>query len=331
MEGCLKQVAQRFKWIDKQIAVQWFVTARCNFNCSYCSDWNDGDQTFEYYHDNRSKHPEYDQLKIAVDKLIAGVGNNIEWGFAGGEPMVMPAFHDIIKYIRSTNPNDIAVCTNGTLPLKKMSEIYEVLDNMLISLHFEHIENRIEEYIEKIIALEEQRKDNQKLTVRFMVYPGKLDIVEKMLQEFFLGGVKQIEFRSIQPHPGINWYYTKEEFDKINEWYSKYENKEKKNIVRYWDDNSTSEDMFTQIVHNQEHQYKNWKCWAGVHQLRIDPNGRVTRCGARVGGFLGNIFTDDIDFPREPIICTQHDCKDYMDLRVIKYLPEHEYRVQEFI
>ena len=326
----MKQVAQRLKWIGKQVAVQWFVTARCNFNCSYCSDWDDGNTTFEYYHDNKSKHPDYLQLVTAVNKLVDGVGNNIEWGFVGGEPMVMPDFHDIVKYIRSTQPNDIAVATNGTLPLKKMSEIYKDLDGMIISLHFEHIQHRIDEYIEKIIALEEQRRDDQMLTARFMVYPGKLDLVEKMYKEFALAGVDRIEFRSIQPHPGINWYYTEEESKKINEWYNQFE-KQKKNIVRYWDDGTETEDMFTQIVHNQEHTYKDWKCWAGVEQLRIDPKGRVSRCAPAVGGYLGNIFTDKIDFPKEPVICTQHDCKDYCDLRVTKYLPEHEHRVQEFI
>ena len=315
----MKQVAQKLKWAGDHVAVQWFVTARCNFNCSYCSDWDDGNTTFEYYHDNKSKHPPFDKLKTAVDKLIDGVGNNIEWGFVGGEPMVMPAFHDIVKYIRSTNPHDIAVATNGTLPLKRMSEIYQVLDGIIISLHFEHIEKRVEEYIEKIIALEEQRENHQMLTARFMVYPGKLDLVRKMYEEFALAGVDRIEFRSIQPHPGINWHYSPEEHTQMNEWYDNYE-KRKPNIIRHWEDGSHTEDMFTQIVHNQEHRYKDWTCWAGVEQLRIDPHGRVTRCAPAVDGILGNIYEDKIIFPTGPVKCTQYDCKDYCDLRVTKYL-----------
>jgi molybdenum cofactor biosynthesis enzyme MoaA len=203
-----KRVAMRY--IDNSRAaysVDWYMTKRCNFSCSYCA---------EYLHDNYSESPSLEKMKLLVDIIGQKHYNNVLWSLTGGEPMVIPHFQEILKYIAKSDPVNISITTNGSVPLKKYIEAYENgLDNITLSMHFEHIENRIDEYIEKIIELENFRKqwnkknnkDNhlksKRLVARFMAYPGAMPIIEKMHNVFLAEGIEKIEFRNIRPQLGI--------------------------------------------------------------------------------------------------------------------------------
>lgn len=202
-----ERVAMRY--IDNANAaysVDWYMTKRCNFSCSYCA---------EYLHDNYSESPPLDKMKMLVDIIEKKHGNNILWSLTGGEPMVVPHFQEILKYIAKSNPVNVSITTNGSVPTKKYIEAYENgLDNITLSMHFEHIENRIDEYVERILELENFRKSwnkknnmekhlkSKRLVARFMAYPGAMHVIDKMHKIFQDAGVEKIEFRNIRPQVG---------------------------------------------------------------------------------------------------------------------------------
>jgi len=315
----LKQVAQKINWRkpDTPFAVQWYMTPRCNFDCAYCMPW-DPDNKWSYYHDAVSKPPTLDVMLSYVDKIISHKGNNIEWGLGGGEPTVIKDFPKLVKYLRQTNPYDVTMCTNGSLPEKKLLPIYEDLDGIVMSLHMKYVAEKPDEYIEKLIALEDQRRDNQSLTARFMIDPAYMDLIEDMYRELMLVNIHKVDFRNVKFNSGETWYSDKD-LNKMNEWYDEY-GKQASNIVRTYEDGSEEEINYELITLNNEHSYTGWSCLAGIEQCNIDPMGRVSVGNCNVGGAFGNLNDDDFEFPTAPVICDKKWCMDYCDIRTTKWI-----------
>ena len=316
----MKQVAQRVDWRnnDTPFAVQWYMTPRCNFDCSYCMPF-DPDNKWSYYHDSTSKPPTFDIMKLYVDKIIAHKGNNIEWGLGGGEPTVIKDFAKIVKDLKTTNPYDLTVCTNGSLPEKKLLPIYEDLDGMVMSLHMKYVAENPEEYIEKLISLEDQRRDNQSLTARFIIDPNHLDLIEDMYQELMMANIHKIDFRNVKLNSGEDWY-TDKVLKRINVWYDEY-GKQTSSIVRTYENKFEEKINYELITLNNEHSYTGWHCLAGIEQCNLDPLGRVSVGNCNVGGAFGNLNDDDFTFPTQPITCTNKWCLDYCDIRTTKWKP----------
>ena len=196
-------------------SVDWYIGKRCNFDCSYCID---------YLHDNVSKHPPLEKLIQVVDTIYDRYGNNVHWSITGGEPTIIPWFQDIVEYIyeKPLGVRDISITTNGSRTKEYFAELYPSLHNITMSMHFEHIAHREDEYIEKILYLEDFRKEwnetmakvdpefdrpesdprgyrKKTFLARFMVYPGQFDRIERMYNALKEGGVEKIEFRYIRP------------------------------------------------------------------------------------------------------------------------------------
>ncbi|MCJ8278338.1 MAG: radical SAM protein [Bdellovibrionales bacterium] len=193
-------------------SVDWYIGKRCNFDCSYCVD---------YLHDNTSPHVPLENMKKFVDYVYERNKQNVYWSLTGGEPTLNPDFVELCKYIKSRGARNISITTNGSRTFKYFTELYEYLDNITLSLHFEFMGKKIEEYIEKIIKLENWRKEwneaqksnpdfpnhlmgyqKKTMLIRFMVYPGMLETIEYMNKKFVEAGVEKIEYRYIRPLSG---------------------------------------------------------------------------------------------------------------------------------
>jgi len=193
-------------------SVDWYIGKRCNFDCSYCVD---------YLHDNISPHVPLENMKKFVDYVYERNQDNVFWSLTGGEPTLNPDFLELCKYIKSRGARNVSITTNGSRSLKYFLELYEYLDNITLSLHFEFMGHQADKYIDKIIKMEEWRKkwneDKSKqfqsdrehhpflsktFLVRFMVYPGALEEIERMNTRLKEAGVEKIEFRYIRPLKG---------------------------------------------------------------------------------------------------------------------------------
>ena len=117
----------------------------------------------------------------------------------------------------------ISLTTNGSRTAKYLKELYQYIDGITLSFHFEHLQDRIDEFIDKCIQLEdwrnawnaEQEASGKKfpdwdtgyikktLILRFMVYPGQFETVARMEKAFRAHGITNIEHRYITP-PGGN-------------------------------------------------------------------------------------------------------------------------------
>jgi MoaA/NifB/PqqE/SkfB family radical SAM enzyme len=199
----VKPVASYFKFNPTgAFSVDWYIGKRCNFSCSYCVD---------YLHDYTSPHVPLENMKKLVDLIYEKEGSNVLWSLTGGEPTLNPKFLDLCAYIREKGRKYISVTTNGSRTLKYHKDLFDLVDGITQSFHFEFMEHRIDEYIEKFIELEKYRQElnakrekgepKKTLILRFMVETGQLENVERMDKAYREAGITNIEHRYIRP-PG---------------------------------------------------------------------------------------------------------------------------------
>ena len=199
----MESVASYFKFNPTgAFSVDWYIGKRCNFACSYCVD---------YLHDYTSPHVPLENMKKLVDLIYEKEGSNVLWSLTGGEPTLNPKFLDLCAYIREKGRKYISVTTNGSRTLKYHKDLFDLVDGITQSFHFEFMEQRIDEYIEKFIELDTYRQElnakrekgepKKTLILRFMVETGQLENVERMDKAYREAGITNIEHRYIRP-PG---------------------------------------------------------------------------------------------------------------------------------
>jgi len=229
----MEPVASYFKFNPTgAFSVDWYIGKRCNYDCSYCVD---------YLHDNHSPHVPLENMKRLVDVVYEEHGTNVFWSLTGGEPTVNPKFMELCKYIKEEKgARFISITTNGSRTAKYLKELFRYLDSITVSFHFEHMADKVDEFIEKFIELDDWRvawnkeqeekglnhKDfkngytRKNLILRFMVYPEQFNNIEKMETAFRNHGITNIEHRYIRP-PGGNSNEllprTKLDFEKNND------------------------------------------------------------------------------------------------------------------
>lgn len=197
----MEPVASYFKWNPTgAFSVDWYIGKRCNFSCSYCVD---------YLHDYTSPHVPLENMTKLVDLIYEREGDNVLWSLTGGEPTLNPKFLDLCAYIKNKGRKYISVTTNGSRTLEYHKQMFDLVDGITQSFHFEFMEHRIDEYIHKFIELEKYRQElNEKrekgepkktLILRFMVETGQLDNVAKMEEAYRAAGITNIEHRYIRP------------------------------------------------------------------------------------------------------------------------------------
>jgi MoaA/NifB/PqqE/SkfB family radical SAM enzyme len=155
-------------------------------------------------------------MKIFVDKIVARFGTNIHWSLTGGEPTLNPDFIELLKYLQDKK-YEISVCTNGSRSIEYLCQMYEYVDNITYSLHFEHVTLKLDEYTNKAFQLEDYRKNYnanipedrvgwelgqiqpKRLVVRFMALPGFSKEIKELTTLVSDYGIEKIEHRVIRP------------------------------------------------------------------------------------------------------------------------------------
>ena len=211
----MEPVASYFKFNPTgAFSVDWYIGKRCNYSCSYCVD---------YLHDNFSPHVPLDNMKRLVDVIYKDHGTNVFWSLTGGEPTVNPELINLCKYIKQEKgARHISITTNGSRTSKYLKELYQYIDGITLSFHFEYMSDKVDEFITKCIELEDWRRDwnatqaasgnqfpnwdtgyiKKTLILRFMVYPEQFKNIERMEHAFREHGITNIEHRYIRPPVG---------------------------------------------------------------------------------------------------------------------------------
>lgn len=329
----------------KIVTVTWFIGKRCNYDCSYCAS---------YIHDNYSPHIDKNKAFNFIDQLekyTIEQDKKFKISLTGGEPFVHPDFFEILSYIKKKETlTQLAVVTNGSLPLKMYIESSRYLTNITISLHLEQSEKIINDTIEKIIEL--NKINSWFLNVNLMELPGKLDKIKNIIEQFKTNNVKfvlrkidppfenQEEFvkKSDDEHIKISKeknfiegklikkvlvtenldarhqsYYSKEELDFL----STYENIEQWQNIKLYSKNEIIETNTDIIKSNDLNSWKGWLCYIGIDSIYVQHEGTVFRGNCMQGESLGQLGKN-INWPKKPLICPVSRCTCNADMVVRK-------------
>lgn len=209
-------VASYFKFTQhNDMTVDWYIGKRCNYSCSYCAN---------FLHDSFSPHIPLEDMKKFVDILYKNHNKNIIWSLTGGEPTLHPQFIELCKYIKQKKSKHISLTTNGSRTLEYFKELFQYIDNITVSFHFEFMSNDIDKFAKRFISLEKyiqkwntKQKKNKNfpdwnngyvektLILRFMVEPSQLKNIKKMESIFKLNNIKNLEYRYVRKFSEDNY------------------------------------------------------------------------------------------------------------------------------
>lgn len=279
------------------VKIEWNLGKRCNYDCSYCPS---------EIHDNTSLHTDLEILKSTIDKLVL-LNKPIRLSFTGGEPCVHPKFDEVVKYAKYKGIQWISVTTNGTRPYEFYASL--PVDQYVISIHLEYDWMRVINTITKLAD-----STSIKLVAQVMAHHdfiGNAKIVKGILDQ-----------RSI-PSTVRRIRWTQGDHDLFDDMRYKTDDliwiKEQDATIQ---GNCVIDDK--EIIHANDviklhlNKYKDWTCNAGIESLMINWDGEVHRATCRVGGSLGNIYTNTVQVPSDPVLCTREFCTCAADIPLTK-------------
>ena len=295
----MRCVENRWPHYYDSCKIEWNLGKRCNLDCSYCPS---------EIHDMVSPHQNIQVLKDTVDKIAAIP--NVRISLTGGEPCVHPMFEQLVEYARP-KIKWINVTTNAT----RKADFYHRLpiDHLVFSLHFEDTawENRLE----TIISYAEYEKGIP-YTVNLMAHQDCMEDVKKAAYTLEMFDIPFVVRR-------VRWTVAHDWFDDLKynsqdlDWILTTSATAGANTIV-----DNSELVHTNdLIKQNRNQFKGWKCRAGIESLMINWDGEVHRATCRVGGSLGNIYTDTFKQPTTEIDCTRRYCTCAADVNITKWKP----------
>lgn len=332
--------SQHFENVPRSsyLVITWRLLLRCNLDCSYCGPW---------LHDLTSDIPPIEKLIEAADKLnkhATSVNKKIYYFLTGGEPYLIKEFNTFLEHLSNLSQTlDINVSSNASLPNRIYLNSLPFINQLVLSLHIEVDPSAVERKIDSIISL--NKAAPSKVTAMVMLEKGlfaQAQEIAKVLKEnnvnYWLKLVQpqlSVDLITFNP-PGakgklidpsaksslinnyaqiVDAYYTDEELAIVES----LSNTEPENNVKcVFLDKSTDNVSITKLLSTGENSFTGWKCYAGVLQAEIFADGNIYVGVCTAGGEFGNVYSNTINWPVEPILCPLNHCVCTTDISVPK-------------
>lgn len=167
-----------FKSKEVDLKFEWFLSAKCNYACTYCPDG---------FHNNLPHKNTSDRVFKGLDNLFEKLnGRTFTMSFWGGEPTMFPDYIPICKKINDYGAR-VFTTTNGSRSAKYLAELIHH-SCLSISVHQDsYNQDRMIKNIKAIVAETKKHSLKNWVMVRCMAQPGKLqhwkDFIKKLNKE----------------------------------------------------------------------------------------------------------------------------------------------------
>lgn len=195
---------------DLPIQINWNLTQRCNYHCSYCF----------YY--GKSTPPQLpfstlEQMRIAVDNIASLNRPWYDVFLSGGEPTIHPHIFDLIYMLHEKlgeRLNRLSIITNGSRNKSLYGRIIDVAKytklNLKISIHTDHVK------MDHILELIENLSADIDISFSLMFNPDKREFVHEIYDTMFEYRKKyqfSMNVVTIRDRDIVDPRYTQEDFD----------------------------------------------------------------------------------------------------------------------
>jgi organic radical activating enzyme len=305
----------------------WMLHNACNHRCSYCheANWNGSHRWLTL---------------AAVESFWSQVqrhykGKRIHVSFTGGEPTVWPEFTRFCRILKE-HGHDLGVTSNGGLQLKIWQESRDLFNWICLSYHPEYPKD---DHLLEVIRILSPRT---RLAIRIMMHKEEkfwhrsVDFGEK-IRSLPEAAPVFVEYVPLQVNPG-NWpaecrpvVYEDWQADFLtthnhfSHGGASAEISAHLNSIRdVWDyavEFENGQRTFCRpndLVANNQVNFKDWSCHAGLELLFVDERGYIYRGNCKTGGKIGNILHKEIIFPTLPVLCPRRFCPCGTDIQVRK-------------
>lgn len=319
------------------VNVDWIVTRRCNYTCSYCTA-----------HDNaKGFFPPLEKMKAAAD-AVAGLPNSrIRVNLAGGEPTIHPGYAEFLDHLsdRLGSRGHITTQTNLGLPLRFFEGIAErllrkkELFTFNASYHFDHAER--DAFLEKALFLSGRGFDT---VVKLCAHPLRMEDVKSIyarLSECRSDRLKA-DVVIIRENFGAmpDGRYSEEDLDWLKKYYG---GSEFRSMYADFLDEGGSRTVRKEFAPNEMiahglNRLKGMVCSAGTTMVSINANGDLDPavCFRKMKTRKPNIYESPASLSALPksVVCPFDACGVPADLLNTKHAPGYgagERRVAELL
>jgi organic radical activating enzyme len=164
-------------------SLEWDITSKCNYHCSYCIQKEYQLQVSEHCAD-----PTVD----AILELLPTLPGQWLIKLMGGEPMIHPRFYEVSQRIAGMG-HQIGMTTNFSLPWRRIEQFLDATGDKLqyvtASLHLEQIKS-LELFIEKAMAFNTHKQPTTRLLVTSVCLDENFELLKEIAQKFEDAGVK---------------------------------------------------------------------------------------------------------------------------------------------
>ncbi|XZG71860.1 radical SAM protein [Chitinibacteraceae bacterium HSL-7] len=294
-------------------AVNWALTTKCNYRCSYCHP---------DLHNGKIKTPNYDVVSGFVDRVFKycdsrGVRPFFEFG--GGEVTYLKWFGDLLRLIHGRG-GLVNIISNASSSLSWWEEYVPYLNGVCLSFHVEEVKDH--NYFIRVAQVA-SASPTTNLHVNIMMLPGKFDdclslahrlkenvpcaIALQPLFHGFGGGGLSGKFAYTDEQEEIMQSFSGNQLDKP------IPQPRGSMLVTHADGKVVTRSSFDLLVTNSVN-FQGWECSAGIENIVITFQGDIYRAWCMQDAPIGSIYDDDLVLPTVPTRCRTKICQCGIDI-----------------
>lgn len=305
------KIVHKLPEAEDQVEVEISLGNTCNYACSYCPP---------SLHDGSLGWIEKEHVKAFLDTIDEQfAGRSVLIQYTGGEPTVYPGFEEILQYGKDLGFHH-SIISNGSRKPRFWEKFSSYFDKVHLTFHQEQADL---EHFTEIVKIASQ---NVLVHVNFTMIPDIYEEIYEAAQSLAHMDNVTITLKALRINFGAELYpYSDDQLDRMKKFRS-LGKRSPSNHLRgmmkvIHDDGTVIEKPPSRFIVDGDNKWEGWKCWVGIQQITVKPNGDIYRGICRVGGILGNI-RGEYTFPDEPVTCTREFCSCVTDIMTRKEKPE---------
>ncbi|WP_051083208.1 radical SAM protein [Chitiniphilus shinanonensis] len=292
----------------KYFGVNWALTTKCNFRCSYCHP---------DLHNGKIKTADYSVVSGFVNRIFdhcdeRGLVPYFEYG--GGEVTYLKWFGDLLSLINQRG-GLVSIISNGSSSLDWWRTHVSALHSACLSFHVEEVGDH-ERFIEVVRIVEQS--PTTILHVNVMMLPERfeecLSFAKRLREEVACSISLQPLYHGFGSPSLKGRFHYDDEQDEIMKSFRGRESEKRLPEPRGYmvAVNQAGEEekkaVFDLLV-EQKTNFTGWQCNAGIENIIVMFSGEIHRAWCMQGGMIGHISDDNLFLPERPMVCQTTICQ----------------------